>query len=327
MATVCAADIGGTHARFGCYVDDGRTAAVTLSTADYRTAKELLADAVAKLPASRFDAACIAVAGPVLDGEARLTNASGMAFSPAVIKACLGTRQVALVNDMVALGTAVACQPAARFEQIAGLAADGEPTSELVKGVIGAGTGLGMGIVWNGECLPSEGGHARVAPVGAFERELLAATEGESEGGDVVAWEHYLSGRGVETLHRAVCTVWGVQPEPLGSEEITRLGVAGSDPVCHTTVETWAGMMATAVGSLAVAALATGGVYLGGSVVLALAEQLRSPLFRRRLAESAWAAEFLPEMPVYLIPGGGVGLDGAAEVARRFYETRRGALC
>ncbi len=313
MATVCAADIGGTRARFGRYVDDERTASVTLSTADYRTAKELLADAVAKLPASRFDVACIAVAGPVLDGEARLTNASGMAFSPAVIKACLGTGQVALVNDMVALGTAVACQPAARFEQIAGLAADGE----LVKGVIGAGTGLGMGVVWNGECLPSEGGHARIAPVGAFERELLAATEAESEGGDGVAWEHYLSGRGVETLHRAVCKVWGVQPAPLDSEEITRRGTAGTDPLCHTTVETWAGIMATAVGSLAVTALTTGGVYLGGSVVLALAEQLRAPRFRRRLAESVWAADFLLDMPVYLIPGGGVGLDGAAEVARR----------
>jgi glucokinase len=259
-----------------------------------------------------LDAACIAVAGPVFDGEARLTNAVGMTFSASAVRTAVATERVALVNDMVALGSAVAALPTKRFECLGGTAADG------VKGVVAAGTGLGMGIVWNGQCLPSEGGHARVAPVGAFERELLAATEAEADSsGEPIAWEHYLSGRGVETLHRAVSAVWGTPSQPLAAEEITQRGTGGEDPVCHTTVETWAGMMATAVGGLAVQALATGGVYLDGSVVHALAAQLRLPSFRRRLREAAWAADFLADVPVYLVPNDGVGLDGAAEVARR----------
>ena len=185
-----------------------------------------------------------------------------------------------------------------------------------VKCVLAAGTGLGMVVVADGHCLPSEGGHARVAPVGAFERELVAYAESEvDEHGGIVAWEHFLSGRGVEALYRAVCAVWGAKPEALGAEEITRRTHAGEDPVCHTTAETWAGMLATAAGGLAVTSLSLGGVYVGGSVPVAMAEFLRTRLFRRRFEDAAWAADYLSEVPICLIADPLAGLDGAHLIA------------
>ena len=306
---ILAGDIGGTNARFGAYANGERIGLAELQADAFASGDDLVASALAQLPKRVVDACCLAVAGPVLGDEARLTNVD-IGFSCRGVSAVTSAPSVVLVNDMVALGSAVGGLPVDRFELLSGEHGEG------VKCVIAAGTGLGMGIVADGKCLASEGGHARIAPVGAFERELVAFTESEvDDHGGVVAWEHYLSGRGVEALYRAVCELWGARPEPLGAEEITRRGLAVSDPVCNTTVETWAGMFATAAGGLAVTSLALGGVYIGGGIPLILTELLRDRLFRRRFDDAAWAAEFLSRVPIYLIGDPFAGLDGAHLVA------------
>ena len=306
---ILAGDIGGTHARFGCYADGERVGVAELDAEAFADGEKLLSAALAELPAGTLDACCVAVAGPVIGDEAKLTNVD-IALSRSGIEAVAGTSAVALVNDMVALGSAVQGLSDDRFELLSGRPGDG------VKCVLAAGTGLGMAVVADGKCLPSEGGHARIAPAGAFERELIGFSESEVEHhGGVLAWEHYLSGRGVEALYRAVCAVWGAEAEPLDGEEITRRGLAVADPVCHTTVETWAGMLATAAGGLAVTSLSLGGVYVGGSIPVAIAEFLRGPLFRRRFEDAAWAADYLKQIPIRLVADPLIGLDGAHLIA------------
>lgn len=307
---ILAGDIGGTNARFGCYADGERVGFAELDAEAYPNGEDLLAAALAELPAGTIDACCLAVAGPVFGDEAKLTNVE-IAFTRRGIEAVTGASAVALVNDMVALGSAVSGLGAERFELLSGKPGEG------VKCVLAAGTGLGMVVVADGKCLPSEGGHARIAPVGAFERELVSFSESEVDHhGGVLAWEHYLSGRGVEALYRAVCAVWGTKGESLDGEEITRRGLALEDPVCHTTVETWAGMLATSAGGLAVTSLSLGGVYLGGSIPVAIAEFLRGGLFRRRFEDSAWAADYLKHVPIYLIADPLAGLEGAHLIAK-----------
>lgn len=305
---IVAGDIGGTNARFGRYENGERVAVAELSTVEFASAGALLNAAFDAFDRAPVDACCLAIAGPVLGDEARLTNVD-MAFSHCAVAKASGAGRVALVNDLVALGAAIAAAPPDRFERLSGNAG-----AAGAKGVLAAGTGLGMAILVDGRCLASEGGHARVAPSGAFERELLAATEAEA-GGGAVAWEHYLSGRGVKTLYRAVCSVWGHAPAPLEAAEIVRRGARDSDPVCHTTIETLAGMLATASGGLAVTALTLGGIYIGGTVPVAIAEALRRPSFRRRFEEAAWAADFLRDVPLYLVADPLAGLDGAHIIA------------
>lgn len=309
---IWAADIGGTQARFGCYADGQRIAATTLETSAHASPGALLQAARAALPDGDCAAAVgIAVAGPVLGQRAQLTN-GGLAFDARTVALAFGTDRVVLANDIVALGAATEGLPTACFRLLSG-----RPSGPAgsTRGIVAAGTGLGMGIVAGGQCLPSEGGHARVAPAGALERELLAVTEAEAAGPAVVAWEHYLSGRGIATLHRAVCRVWGTPGEALTAEEITRR--AADDPLCHTTVETWCGLLASAAGTLAVTAMTLGGIYLAGSIPLAVAELLAGVKFRQRFEEAAWAAEFLRPMPIYLITDPLAGLDGAALLAAR----------
>ena len=308
-----AGDIGGTNARFATYVDGTRTGSVDLSTRHYAHAQDMLADAVKALPRCAFDACCLAVAGPVFGTEAKLTNAK-ITFTAAAVGAATGSARALLVNDMVALGTAIAELPSSRFEHLSGRAAE-EPASpkRATRGVLAAGTGLGMGIVVDGRCLPSEGGHARVAPSGDLERELVAVTEREC--GETVSWEHYLSGRGLVALYRAVNAVWGAKPTWTLPEEVIEHGGAGTDPVCDTTLETWAGLLATAAGGLAVTALTLGGIYLAGGVAVAVKDRLRTPLFRRRFEDAAWAADYLSDLPVYLVADPHTALDGAAAIA------------
>ena len=308
-----AGDIGGTNARFATYVDDTRTGSVDLSTPHYADAQDMLADAVKALPRHPFDACCLAVAGPVFGNEAKLTNA-GIIFSETAVATTTGSARAVLVNDMVALGTAIAELPASRFERLSGV-----PTEQTTRGVLAAGTGLGMGIVVDGRCLPSEGGHARVAPVGDLERELVAVTERDCN--EPVSWEHYLSGRGLVALYRAVNTVWGARAQWSSPEEIIEHGSDGADPVCDTTLETWAGLLATAAGGLAVTALTLGGIYLAGGVAVAVQDRLRTPLFRRRFEDAAWAADYLSDLPVYLVTDPHTALDGAAAIAARTTQT------
>lgn len=312
---ILAADIGGTVARFGRYAGGERQATVSLDTASFETPAALFQAAAAELLADAAPSAVgLAVAGPVFEGSARLTNGQ-LAFHRQEIADTFATHQVALVNDIVALGAAVDGLPADGFKLLSGQPNAGANGSGT-KGIVAAGTGLGMGLVVDGRCLPSEGGHARVAPASAFERELLAATESQADAPPVVTWEHYLSGRGVELLYRAVCAVWGTAPAALGAREITRRALAADgDPVCHTTMETWAGLLATAAGTLAVTGMTLGGIYLGGSVALAVAELLQAARFRQRFEGAAWAADFLAAMPLYLVVDPLAGLDGAALLA------------
>ena len=309
---ILAGDIGGTNVRFGCYAGHDCVGIVELQTSAYASGEELLRAAVRAFDCRAPEACCLAVAGPVFGDEAQLTNAA-LCFSRRAVVDVVGAGHVVLANDLVALGTAIATLPESRFEQLGGT-----PDPHGAKGVVAAGTGLGMGIVVNGECLPSQGGHARVAPAGAFERELLAVTESEmDENGGVVAWEHYLSGRGLVALHRAVSAVWGVAPEALAATEITQRGLEDTDPVCHTTLETWAGLLATASGGLGVTALALGGIYIAGALPCAMAELLRGRLFRRRFEEAAWSAGFLRRVPLYLVDDPLAGLAGAHILASR----------
>ena len=307
-----AGDVGGTHARMGLF--DGRRCVqrATLDMAKLQSGDELTKAALKALGHSQVERACLAVAGPVLADEAHLTNHS-MSFSRAKLRDVLDTHQVVLVNDLVAMGTAVAHGLADDAERFGG----NVPTPpDATRCVIAAGTGLGMGIIVDGRCLPSEGGHVRVAPAGAFERELVAYTEATlEEAQGVVAWEHYLSGRGLVNLYQAVCHVWDMPPADLSPEEIAARGLEVTDPTCHTTIETWAGMLAAAAASLAITTMALGGVWLAGAVPRALKPILADRTFRRSFEAAAWAADFLPNIPVHLIEDDDAGLMGAGLIA------------
>lgn len=305
--TSLVADIGATHARF-CLASAGpggglRSEPVRLATADYADSADLLEAALAGLGEPALGSACLAIAGPVTDGRGRITNGS-LTFDVRASGRRLGC-PTRLVNDFHALARSL---PDLQHLKQVGGAAPGHG----VKAVLGPGSGLGMGLLapvsgtW--QVLPSEGGHADLAPGNPLEAELLSVLQ-TAHGH--VSWETVLSGPGLQRLYAAVCRLWGMQPQSLTPEQITASGRDADEPVCHQTLDTFFGLLGAAAGNLALTAWAVGGVYIGGGIVPGLTDfAVNSPL-RRRFEERGPMTGEVQRIPLYLITDPAPGLLGA----------------
>ena len=307
------ADIGGTNARFR--PTDGKTWLGEIwvgRTADYAQGEALVSAAchALQIKPAALDAVVLAVAGPVDDhGRVTMTN-SALQIDAAVCSTALGC-PVRVVNDFFALASGLPYLES--VIQVGGQA----PRADRTKALLGPGSGLGMACItpindtWH--VLPGEGGHANLAPTTHLESEiwsLLMQTLGH------VSLETVLSGPGLVNLYRAVCQSWGNPvDESLGAAEITAQGVAMSDLVCHQTLETFASLLGSAAGNLALTVGAQGGVYIGGGVAQRLLEFLPSSPMRRRFDEKGQMADYVADIPLLLIAEEQPGLLGARACA------------
>jgi len=301
-APLLLADVGATNARFAVF-EAGERRVVVLRTGDFEDAAGLVQRARDELGVSAVGACCIAIAGPVLNGAGGITNGR-LSFEEASLARRLGA-PVTLINDFQALAMAV--PRLSELVQLGGVAGRDGP-----RLVIGPGSGFGVAFLlprgggW--EVLPSEGGHADLAPGNLLELEVLSLLHQEHDG---VCWETVLSGPGLVTLHGAVSAIWGTSGAALSPEEISARGVGAEDPVCHQTLELFLGWLGAAAGNLALTICARGGVYVGGGIVPALGDFVLTSPLRRRFEERADLAEFVRDIPLYLIREEHPGLLGA----------------
>ena len=321
--TYLIADIGATHARFSL-IDNtsvGATAAdraLVLPTSDYQSAEALIRDVLGtvfgpgdQLERANIAGACFAVAGPVSEGMAQITN-GGLEFSEKELEGVLAC-PLRLVNDFHALGKALP-----HLEQLVCLGGDASlGETRAVKALLGPGSGLGMSILvpelvpeltegW--QVLASEGGHADLAPGNLLEQEVLSLLLAEFGS---VSWETVLSGPGLERLYRAVAALWGMTPRDLSAEQISRFGVTVEDPVCHQALEMFFGLLGAVAGNLALTVCARGGVYIGGGIVPKLRDFAQTSPLRRRFEERAGLVDYVADIPLYLIMDEDPGLVGA----------------
>ncbi len=299
------ADIGASNARFSLAADGLVGERLLLATRAFADVAELLGRVRAEFAPTGFTAACLAVAGPVAEGRGRITNGS-LEFDAAEAAAQLGC-PVLLVNDFFALARSL---PA--LSELRDLGA-GSADPGGVRAVLGPGSGLGMGALlprvdgWR--VLPSEGGHADLAPSSPLECEILQILQAEH---GHVSWETVLSGPGLRRLYHAVCTLWGSKPQdPASPEWIAASGVAADEPVCHQTLEIFCGLLGAAAGNLALTVYATGGVYLGGGILPQLADFVAASPLRRRFDERGPMTSLVRGIPLRLIIDPAPGLTGA----------------
>jgi len=269
---------------------------------------KLVQEAMRLLDGAEPEGGCFAVAGPVDDGRVEITN-GGLRFLASELSAELGW-PVRLVNDFQALALAVPLLT--QLDLVGGDAL--LATRPAVKALLGPGSGLGMSILlpeagggWR--VLPSEGGHADLAPANPLEQEVLSLLQGVHGG---VCWETVLSGPGLVHLYQAVAALWGTAAHPLTAEEISLQGVEAEDPICHQTLELFFGLLGAAAGNLALTVCARGGVYIGGGIVPALHEFARTSPLRRRFEERVGLEAFVVDIPLFLILDEHPGLLGAA---------------
>ncbi|MCF3934833.1 glucokinase [Acuticoccus sp. M5D2P5] len=298
-------DIGGTHARFATCDLFGNTIRNrrTLSTKAFASFEDALTTYLSETGVHAATA-CLAVAGPVESGAARLTNAP-WSFSEADIRRVAGVFGAHLVNDFEALARAVPqLDPDDLVAIKAGRAEDGATLA-----VLGPGTGFGVASLvpcargWTG--LPGEGGHMTF---GAINEEEWVIHDHLSALYDHVSVERVLSGAGLEAIDIAFGGPGRTAREIV---ESARRGEGGTAP---RTLDAFVRILARVAGDVALVVGATGGVFLGGGIAPKILDFLDSEVFRAAFVAKGRMARYLSDIPVHVITAADGGLRGAAAI-------------
>jgi glucokinase len=307
-APVLIADIGGSTSRFALATSGQRPQhIVVVSNATFATIEAAIAQYL-EHAGVRPTVAILAVAGPVGGEEVALTNRTWR-FRVRELAAHFGFTRLRVINDFEALAWALLGLSAADTRPIGSAATP----SGGVKIVLGPGTGLGVaalaptGDSWH--VLPSEGGHVSFGPGPHEERAVFERLWQEC--GQVSA-EMVLSGAGLHRLYRAV-NGGASLADP---ETIVAMAKAG-DPLARATTSLFIRLLARFAGGLALTFKATGGVYVVGGVITALAPMLDDPQFRKAFETHPPHQALLARIPTYLITCAEPGLIGCAALVEQ----------
>ena len=321
-----AGDVGGTKtvlALFGREDEaDAPLAEATFASAEYASL-EAVVEAFAASVDLPIERACIGVAGPVVAGEATVTNLPWR-MSEACLARALGLSFVRLVNDLEAVAYAV---PSLTPDDLLVLnEGQAVPTGNVA--VIAPGTGLGEAfLTWDGtryHAHASEGGHADFAPTNNVQQGLLRYLHQTYEH---VSYERVCSGKGMPNIYAflkesglAVEPSWLAErladvedPVPLIVDAaLGDLAGGAPCPLAVATLDTFVGILGAAAGNLALTVLATGGIYVGGGIPPRILPFLERPAFLDALRRKGRFADLLLRAPVRVILNPRAALLGAA---------------
>jgi glucokinase len=304
-------DIGGTNARFAV-AENGKYGELRhVEVSKYASLHDALTDYLNGLPGTkRPQAAALAIAGPVVGDTVGLTNLSWR-FSIADLKQSLELSSLKVVNDFVAAAISVPYLP----KQDLFTVGPPFPEAEGTIGVIGPGTGLGVGgLLPNaGQWLPwaGEGGHVSLPTVTPEEDAILQVLR--ARWGHVSA-ERVLSGAGLVNLYEALCAIDGVTPSALSPADVTDHAMRGTDPNCVKAFAHFCAMLGSVAGNLALTLGATGGIYVAGGILLRFKEAFAASPFRARFEDKGRLGSFVAKIPTHLILEESPALFGLANM-------------
>ncbi len=329
---VLAADIGGTHATFALAEASAGQLRVILERAfpsrDFQNFAPLLQRFI-ELPEiqplrGQIAATCFAVAGPVKDDAAVLTNL-GWQVEAAAVSAQFGLPRVSLINDFHAAGLGVGELQADSFQDLQ--VAEADPEAAAV--IVGAGTGLGVGIIIReGEhcrVVPSEAGHGDFAPTDELQDRMLVYLRRNF---GRVSWERVISGPGLMRVFSFLQdSGFGAPSKQLidatkkpgvdPAETIAEYGLGKLDPLAVHALDLFIAAYGAFAGNMALGSLARGGVYVAGGIAPRIVSRLKEGHFMRAFTGRGAFTPLLSGIPVKVVMDPKVGLRGALRVAAK----------
>lgn len=323
---ILACDIGGTNTRLALFREEESHRFRSLRRSTVASDEVVsVADAIRGFlgaEAAEVAAGALGVAGPVLDGEVKTTNLP-WTLSERDLTSALRF-PVRLLNDLEANAHGISELDSS---DLAVLQVGRESSGPCV--LIAAGTGMGQAIFLRRPdetiVLPTEGGHSDLAPMDERDFILLRALWNRHGHASV---ERILSGPGLFTIYELLAEGghFGV-PDPEVRErirasedpsaEISKAATSGRCGVCRQLVERFVEHYGAEAGNLALKALATGGVFVGGGIAPKLLSVLEAGHFLRGFLSKGRMRPLLERMPVTVILNDQTALLGAAAVARR----------
>jgi glucokinase len=328
---ILAGDIGGTKTELAIY-DVGQLAASSSATPLFGM-RFLNHEQDGFIPMLRhfileanlpIQSACLAVAGAVRDGRSRMPNLA-WELDEREIRIALQIEQVTLINDLAATAHGMLTLTP---EQLMVINA-GVPDVHGNLGLIAAGTGLGEAILFRDEhnayhISASEGGHVDYAPNIEVEMELLRYLW--SRFGHV-SWERVVSGFGIANIYDFLSHAGHysesahISSNILNASDraaaITQAAESGESPRCVETLDMFLHNYGAAAGNLALKALATGGLFIGGGIAPKLAQHINKGGFMRAFSNKGRFSEMMANVPVKLILEPKTALLGAAVYATK----------
>jgi len=327
---ILAGDIGGTKTLLQIAdFDNGNKTIVhehRYVSADYDDltdmASEFLTEVIKEKGTVKLHSACFGIAGPVTGRQGWVTNLS-WELDADKMETALGIPKVRLINDFAAVGYGL---EALSGDDIIELQA-GKPAKHAPCALIGAGTGLGQGIlVWQDdhyEVMSSEGGHCDFAPVDDEQIELLSYL---IERFGHVSYERVCCGRGLvniyeflrdqnpaaesEAMKEAIAT-----GDPAAAVSIA--GLEGSDEIASRAMHLFAKIYGQQAGNLALTCMSGGGVYIAGGIAPKIIDKLKDGTLTTSFNAKGRMVKLTEVMPVHVVMNANVGLMGAALAASR----------
>jgi glucokinase len=296
-------------------------------------AQEFLAAARTKLGSKiEIQAACLAIAGAVIDRASYLPNLDWH-INADELQQELKIPHVELINDFAAVGYGIGLLPPKDLHTIQ----VGQAQQNAPKAVIGAGTGLGEGLlIHNGtdyQVIPTEGGHTDFAARSIQEFEFVQYFCRQQQI-DRVSNDRVISGRGIVAIYQylrdtsnlsenadiaSVVKLWESQTEKLADPAalISAMAISKTDPLAQTTMQIFIAAYGAEAGNLALKILPYGGLYIAGGIAAKNLPLLADGTFMTAFNEKGRVSDLMGKIPVYVILNPQVGLIGAAAQAAK----------
>ncbi|MEJ2116137.1 MAG: glucokinase [Gammaproteobacteria bacterium] len=323
---ILAGDIGGTNTSLLLSEHSNSSLQIIhkciYSSKDYTDFYHILRDFLEKSSREHvpIKAACFAIAGPVQNNEVHVTNLPWV-INESSLKNKFDIEVVKLINDFQAVGYGI---EKLDINDLITLQS-GKPDAKGSKLLIGAGTGLGIGILFINETginiMPSEGGNADFAPRNDLDIQLLQFLMQYKKR---ISCEEILSGNGLKRIYDFIKTKnFAKESSELHSRlkscepaaEISKYALSGKDHLAELALHYFTQIYGAQTGNLALTILATGGVYIAGGIAPKIMDKLKDGTFIDAFNDNPKMKAILKNMPVHVILDTTVGLNGARSIA------------
>jgi glucokinase len=344
---ILAGDIGGTNARLAYFQPQNGSLRLiserVYPSREYSDLGEIVSKFLADT-ASRPEVACFGIAGPVQNGRVETSNLPWIIEQAGLAKQ-IRLPATLLINDLEANAWGIGALraedlvPLNRVEASVGNPAVGNPAvgnpavgnpavgnpAAGNQAVIAPGTGLGeAGLYWNGsdhEVYACEGGHTDFAPQGDLQIELLRFLASRHQH---VSYERILSGPGLVNVYEFLrekgggdepAEFAGKLAEGDAAAEISRSALDGTNRLAEQALDLWISVYGAEAGNLALKAMATGGIFLGGGISPKILSKLTGPVFMDSFLAKGRMRALLERISVQVITNDKAALLGAARCA------------
>lgn len=264
--------------------------------------------------------ACFAVAGPIKDQRATLTNVPWVMDAEAIARE-FSIARVTLINDFAGVALSIDCLPE---EDLVTLQA-GKPYAGQMRVALGAGTGMGVSwLSWQDgryAALATEAGHIDFAPANALQDRLLASLR---ERLGHVSVERVLSGPGLTNIFNFLLTDGTGSGERVSEHlegdqgaYVSGLAFNQGNPVAMRAMDLFAEIYGAYAGNLALAGLCRNGVFVAGGIAPRIVDKLKEGGFMKAFRDKGRFSQLMEQIPVSVVMNSKAGLLGAEQEAKR----------